>query len=114
GGGTTTSLVTGLKPAVAVTAMGTAFFIARDASHAYWLNSYRPGTGFGGWVPLGGSFAADPVIAAGRSCPSNICTLYLVGKDNFNAIWTATYSVPGGFGGWSLQGAVVNGMPSVT
>jgi len=80
----------------------------------YWLNSYTPGSGFGGWIALGGAFAVDPEMAATKSCPSNVCTVYIVGKDNFNAIWTSTYSIPGGFSGWSLRGAVVTGNPSVT
>src|SRR5262249_6677002 len=40
-------------------------------------------------------------------------SLYVVGKDNFNAIWTANWLLPN-FGAWQLQGAVVSGKPSVT
>jgi Beta-propeller repeat len=101
-------------PAIAATATGAAYFVARDNYNSYWINSFTPGSGFGGWVNLGGVFATDPVIAAGSSCPGSVCTLYLVGRDNFNAVWTATYQIPGGFGGWHLQGAVASGKPSVT
>ncbi len=101
-------------PSVAVTPTGTAYFVARDAYNSYWINSYTPGTGFGGYVNLGGIFSTDPVIAVGSSCPAGVCTLYIVGKDNFNAIWTGLYLTPGGFAGFQFQGAVVAGKPSVT
>jgi hypothetical protein len=101
-------------PSIAVTPTGTAYFVARDAYNSYWINSYTPGTGFGGYQNLGGIFSTDPVIAVGSSCPGGVCTLYLVGKDNYNAIWTGLYLSPGGFAGWQFQGAVVGGKPSVT
>ena len=88
----------------AVTAIGsTANVVARDAFNAYWTITFTRGTGFGGWVNRGGTFSTDPAIG----------TTYVVGKDNFNAIWTATW-VSSTFSAWQLDGAVVNGKPSVT
>jgi len=95
----------------AVAAIGNvAYIVARDAFNAYWTNSFTRGVGFSGWVSRGGVFSTDPVI--GKS-PLACCNLYIVGKDNFSAIWSANWVFPT-FGVWQLQGAVVNGKPSVT
>jgi hypothetical protein len=93
----------------AVAAIGnTAFIVARDPSNAYWSGLFTRGVGFGGWVNRGGAFATDPAIGA-----SPLGILYVVGKDNFNAIWVATSLFPT-FGAWQLEGAVASGKPSVT
>src|SRR5262249_7203573 len=94
----------------AVAAIGnTAYIVVRDAFTAYWTNSFTRGAGVSGLVNRGGAFATDPAIANSPLAPS----LYVVGKDNFNAIWTANWLLPN-FGAWQLQGAVVSGKPSVT
>ena len=54
-------------------------------------------------------FATDPVIAA-----SGDGSLYLVGKDNYNSIWSGRF-VPGtGFQNWQPLGGVVQGKPALT
>jgi hypothetical protein len=101
-------------PSVAAAPDHTFWIAARDAYNAYWLLSIAwngraiEGT-FGTWVPLHGVFATDPAIAA---CPDG--SIYVVGKDNYNALWSGRY-IPGtGFQGFQLGGGVVKGAPSVT
>src|SRR5262249_15750597 len=68
----------------------TGYFTARDPSNAYWWNSYTRGSGFSGWSNLGGAFATDPLIGI-----SSLVTpyFYVVGKDNFNAVWTQFFGI---------------------
>ena len=58
---------------------------------------------------LGGVFATDPVMSA---APDG--SIYIVGRDNSNAIWSGHYVPGSGFQGWISGGAVAHGMPSVT
>ena len=97
-------------PSLAVDINSKAWIASRDPSNSYWLVSYTPAAGFAGWTPLYGVFATDPVIA---SC--NDGSLYLVGKDNYNSLWSGHY-IPGpaGFQGWQFGGGIVTGKPTVT
>ena len=54
-------------------------------------------------------FSTDPVLTA---CGDG--SLYVVGKDNYNVLWSGHY-IPGtGFQGFVLGGGVVQGKPSVS
>ncbi len=94
-------------PSIAVHA-GVAYFSARDLGNAYWINSYTPGIGFGGWQNLGGVFSTDPAMAAAADG-----SIYLVGRDNSGGIWSGRYLEAGGFQGWHYGGAITQGKPAV-
>ena len=71
--------------------------------------SYKPGTGFGAWNALYGIFATDPAVT---SCADG--SVYLVGKDSWNSLWSGRY-IPGtGFQGFVFGGGVIKGKPSIT
>ncbi len=96
-------------PAIAISPItNTPQFVARDNYDAYWVNGWD-GSNFGTWMNLGGVFSTDPVIAA---CPDG--SFYIVGKDNYNALWSKHY-IPGDVDqSFTLGGGVVQGNPSVT
>jgi len=95
------------RPAVAVSASSVAYLFARDSSNSYWMKSYAPGAGFGGWSPLGGQFQTDPAAAVATDG-----TIYLVGRDSSNSIWTGRYQPGAGFLGYASSGGQAIGKPS--
>ncbi len=102
-GGATTG-----TPSTAVTSTGTQWVAARS-SNAYWLVSFNSSGTPGSWIPLAGVFSTDPQLTA---CPDG--SLYVIGKDNFNALWSGHY-IPGtGFQSFVLGGGVIKGTPSVS
>ncbi len=94
-------------PEIAATNDG-AWVAARAASGSFWLVNFD-GTNYGNWIGLGGVFATDPSIAA---CEDG--SLYVIGRDNYNALWSMHF-VPGtGAQEFVLGGGVVQGKPSVS
>lgn len=71
--------------------------------------SYSSTSAFGSRTSLLGVFSTDPVIT---SCSDG--SLYLIGKDNYNSLWSGHY-IPGtGFQGWQFGGGIIHGKPSAT
>jgi hypothetical protein len=71
--------------------------------------SYKVASGFGAWIHLAGVFSTDPVVTA---CADG--SIYVIGKDNWNALWSGHYLPGVGFQGWFMGGGVVKGKPSAT
>jgi hypothetical protein len=69
--------------------------VARDSIFNYWINHYRPGFGFEGWIGLGGGFASEPSIAR---APNG--TIYVVGIDSTGTVSSGRYLPGNGFLGW--------------
>jgi hypothetical protein len=96
--------------AVAVDSSGWTWIATRDTWNSYWLVNANTGSGggFGAWIHLNGVFSTDPVVTA---CDDG--SIYVIGKDNWNALWSGQY-IGGSFHGWVAGGGVVNGKPSAT
>jgi hypothetical protein len=64
----------GIQGVLLIAVVGTTERIAsRDAYNLYWLLSYTPGAGYGGWVHLEGVFSTETVKPRGGRRPV-ICT----------------------------------------
>ena len=94
--------------AVSVDATGKAWIAMRDTYNSYWLVTFTAGN-FVGWTALYGTFSTDPIVTA---CGDG--SVYVIGKDTFNSMWSGRY-IPGtGFQGWQFGGGIVKGKPSAT
>lgn len=93
-------------PAITMTPQGTAYIAIRDRWDSYWVTGFTPGGAAGAWSHLGGVFATDPAIA------SSADSVYLIGKDKWNGMWSNRRS-GSNWQGWRFGGAIVKGKPSV-
>jgi len=60
-------------------------------------------------MPLLGIFSTDPVVTA---CGDG--SIYIIGKDNWNSLWSGHYVPGGGFQGWVFGGGIITGKPAAT
>jgi hypothetical protein len=87
----------------------TAWVVFRDPWNSYWVRSFTPGVGFGASIWLQGIFASLPKIAG---CPNG--DLYVVGRDNFNGLWTRRYSSgTASWQAWQFAGGITQGTPGI-
>jgi hypothetical protein len=93
-------------PAITMTPQGTAYIAIRDRWDSYWVTGFTPGGAAGAWSHLGGVFAADPAIASSSD------SVYLIGKDKWNGMWSNRRS-GSNWQGWRFGGAIIKGKPSV-
>jgi hypothetical protein len=96
------------SPDIAV-ATETAWIAFRDPWNSYWVRSYSPIFGFGASTWLQGIFASPPRIAG---CPNG--DIYVVGRDNFNGLWTRRYSSgSASWQAWRFVGGITQGTPGI-
>lgn len=93
-------------PAITMTPQGTAYIAIRDRWDSYWVTGFTPGGAAGPWSHLGGVFATDPAIA------SSADSVYLIGKDKWNGMWSNRRS-GSNWQGWRFGGAIIKGKSSV-
>ncbi len=96
--------------AVAASATGEAWVVARDASYNYYVNHYQSAGAFDGWVSLGGGFASEPAIALAQDG-----AIYLLGRKANGVVYGGRY-LPGiGFQGWiaASPSVLAAGRPAV-
>lgn len=87
----------------------TAWIVFRDPWSSYWVRSYTPGAGFGTATWLQGILATVPKIAG---CPNG--DLYIVGRDNFNGLWTRRYQASTTtWQVWRFAGGITQGTPGI-
>jgi hypothetical protein len=77
-----------LNPAVAATALGRVFFVARDSAVGIWINSLRFDDTFSGWVFAGGNSPGNPDVAVSGE------TAWIAFRDPWNSYWVRRF-IPG-------------------
>ncbi|MCC6589604.1 MAG: Ig-like domain-containing protein [Bryobacterales bacterium] len=95
-------------PAIALNSNGTPMIVAQDNWGAYWARTYSGFLGFSSWIYIGGIFASDPSITAIGQ------TYYITGRDKYNTVWMASYTIGATPAlSWQFVGGVVAGKPSI-
>lgn len=98
-------------PAIAISAAGRAFFVARDTAQptigGLYLNTLLPDETYAGWKFLGATVQGTPAITTVGE------TAYVAARDGWGAYWATTYTHGGTPQPWTFLGGVLSTDPSI-